>query len=361
VYAYLIFGAKTMHAIPKLFFRMGKRTCGEMESEDELVEKHDGVFAGPLMMFPTFPHNITFEESRETIIQANPTDDDAETYMFIHNRQEFGILRTEDATISANIQLVAPTGVNIANTQIIGVMLKPLALGWKTKEVYVNNDVINPTSTHESELQYISYLLTQSPTGTKDKEGLCLGYRDTPANFNNSSGFHALVFSAGFHEANGGDTRECYDNDEDDNVEENFEEGDNLEEGGGMSDRLFSKVLSELITLKSRSEVKKHQSKVIPCAKKFLGLSMSKRSKAMTQNVRKNLLHICDYVYQGKFQIDISNDNLRFLRHLLDKRTPKEDVDVGLTEDLRTHAIIREVIDLVEKNGVGARKKPRTR
>ena len=48
-------------------------------------------------------------------------------------------------------------------------------------------------------------------------------------------------------EANISDTRECYD---DDDVEENFEEGDNLEEGGGMSDRLFSKVLSELITLK---------------------------------------------------------------------------------------------------------------
>ena len=189
-YVYLIFGAKTTYAIPKLFFRMGKRTRGEMESEDELVEKHDGVFAGPLMMFPTFPHNITFEESRETIIQANPTDDDAETYTFIHNRQEFGILRTEDATISANIQLVAPTGIAIANTEVVGVMLKPLVLGWKTKEVYVNNDVINPTSTHESELQYINYLLTQSPTGTKDKEGLYLGYRDTPGNFDNSVGFN---------------------------------------------------------------------------------------------------------------------------------------------------------------------------
>ena len=190
VCVYLIFGLKATNVIFKLFFIMGKRTRGEMESEDELVEKHDGVFAGPLMMFPTFPHNITFEGSRELTIQANPTDDDAETYTFIHNRQEFGIMKTEDATISAKIQLVAPTGIAIANTQLIGLILKPLVLGWKTKEVYVNNDVINPTSTHESELQYINYLLTQSPTGTKDKEGLCLGYRDTPANFDSSVGFH---------------------------------------------------------------------------------------------------------------------------------------------------------------------------
>ena len=159
--------------------------------------------------------------------------------------------------------------------------------------------------------------------------------------------------------ANASDADECYD---DDDVEENFEERDNLENNNSMSDELFSKVLSELITLKSRTEVKKNQSKVIPCAKHFLSLNMSERSKKMTKNVRKNLLHICDYVHQGKFpMINISNDNLRFLRHLLDKRTPKEDVDVGLTEDLRTHAVIREVIDLIEKNGDGARKKPRTR
>jgi predicted RNase H-related nuclease YkuK (DUF458 family) len=158
---------------------------------------------------------------------------------------------------------------------------------------------------------------------------------------------------------NATDAEECYDDAEDNSEErENVEDDDDTD---GMSDKLFSKVLSELITMKSRSETKKNQSKVIPCAKKFLSLSMSERSKTMTKNVRKNLLHICDFVHQGKFRIDISNDNLRFLRHLLDKRTPKEDVDVGLTEDLRTHAIIREVIDLVENNGYGTRKKPRTR
>ena len=160
--------------------------------------------------------------------------------------------------------------------------------------------------------------------------------------------------------ANAGDVEECYDDDDD--VEENFEERGNSENDDGMSDELFSKVLSELITLKSRTEIKKNQSKVIPCAKNFLSLNMSERSKKMTKNVRKNLLHICDFVHQGKFpMINISNDNLRFLRHLLDKRTPKEDVDVGLTEDLRTHAVIREVIDLIEKNGDGARKKSRAR
>ena len=170
---------------------MGKRTRGEMESEDERVEKHDRVFSGPLMMFPSFPHNITFEESRELVLQANPSDDDAESSTFIHTRQEYGILRTEDATISGTLQLVAVAGgAAIANTIRAAPILKPLVLGWKTKEVYVNNELINPTSTHESELQYVNYLFTQVPTGTRDKEGICIGFRDTGGNFDSSVGFH---------------------------------------------------------------------------------------------------------------------------------------------------------------------------
>jgi hypothetical protein len=151
---------------------------------------------------------------------------------------------------------------------------------------------------------------------------------------------------------------ECYDDDGDDEYNEDIaDKTDENDSDDGMSDKLFNQVLSELITLKSHAEFKKKkQSKVIPCAKKFLSLSMSQRSKCLTTTVRKNLLHICEFVYKGKFPIDISIDNKRFLKHLLDKRTPKEDVQVGLTEDLRTHAIIREVIDQIESSdGYGTR------
>jgi hypothetical protein len=99
---------------------------------------------------------------------------------------------------------------------------------------------------------------------------------------------------------------ECYDDNDDDiaeefeTEEEEVENCEGSEDENGMSDELFKKVLSELITLKSRTELKKNQSKVIPCAKNFLNLSISERSKKMTDNVRKNLLHICDFVYRGK-------------------------------------------------------------
>ena len=149
----------------------------------------------------------------------------------------------------------------------------------------------------------------------------------------------------------GAEEDECYDGDGDDEYNEDIADKiDENDSDDGLSDELFNKVLSELITLKSRTESKKKQSKVIPCAKKFLNLSISQRSKCLTNTVRKNLLHICDFVYKGKFPIDISIDNKRFLKHLLDKHTPKEDVQVGLTEDLRTHAIIREVIDQIESS-----------
>ena len=155
-----------------------------------------------------------------------------------------------------------------------------------------------------------------------------------------------------------GEKEECYDDDGDDEYNEDIaDKTDENDSDDGMSDKLFNQVLSELITLKSHAEFKKKkQSKVIPCAKKFLSLSMSQRSKCLTTTVRKNLLHICKFVYDEKFPIVISIDNKRFLKHLLDKRTPKEDVQVGLTEDLRTHAIIREVIDQIESSdGYGTR------
>jgi hypothetical protein len=39
-------------------------------------------------------------------------------------------------------------------------------------------------------LQYINYLFTEVPTGFWDKRGVCLGYRDTGGNFDDSTGFH---------------------------------------------------------------------------------------------------------------------------------------------------------------------------
>jgi hypothetical protein len=61
-------------------------------------------------------------------------------------------MKTEDAIISAKIKLVTTaTGAPPAAGQLAVPNAFPLRFGWKSKEVYVNNDLIHPTSTHESE------------------------------------------------------------------------------------------------------------------------------------------------------------------------------------------------------------------
>jgi hypothetical protein len=160
---------------------MSKRAREENEMR---VEKHDGGFSGPLVMFPTFPHNETFEESREIQINATPVDEAAEVYTFIHHNQSYGVIKTEDAIISAKMKFKTTGNGNApAADQIIAPIAFPLRLGWKSKEVYVNNELIHPTSTHESELVYVNHLLTEVPSGYKDSQAICMGYHDTPGQF----------------------------------------------------------------------------------------------------------------------------------------------------------------------------------
>ncbi|CAB3998674.1 Hypothetical predicted protein [Paramuricea clavata] len=68
----------------------------------------------------------------------------------MHNRQEYGVMLTEDATVSAALQVVAIANNGaLAGDQVVAPMAPPLRFGWRTKEIYVNNELINPTSTHE--------------------------------------------------------------------------------------------------------------------------------------------------------------------------------------------------------------------
>ncbi|CAB3988321.1 Hypothetical predicted protein [Paramuricea clavata] len=161
------------------------------DSGAEEVEKHDGGFVTPLQMFATFPHNITFEETRELKLLATPASSpDSDMYTFIHNRQEYGVMRLEDATISAELQVSTNAGGNPGNTFRVAPMTRPLAFGWKTKEIYVNNDLVNTTTTHESEIAYINAFLTETPDGRYDKRDLCLGWYDTAGQFDDTVGFH---------------------------------------------------------------------------------------------------------------------------------------------------------------------------
>ncbi|CAB3982316.1 Hypothetical predicted protein [Paramuricea clavata] len=188
------------------------------DSGAEEVEKHDGGFVTPMQMFATFPHNITFEETRELKLLATPASSpDSNMYTFIHNRQEYGVMRLEDATISADLRVVTNAGGVPANTRRVAPMTRPLAFGWKTKEIYVNNDLVNTTTTHESEICYINAFLTQTPESRNDKRDLCMGWYDTAGQFDSTVGFQDgnNVVNAGGRKRsnpiNGGERFKCYD------------------------------------------------------------------------------------------------------------------------------------------------------
>jgi hypothetical protein len=54
----------------------------------------------------------------------------------------------------------------------------------------VDNDLINPTTTHENELEYVNHLLTETPSGYRDKNGFTMGYHDTPGHFDSRVNIH---------------------------------------------------------------------------------------------------------------------------------------------------------------------------
>ena len=54
-------------------------------TSEEPIEEHDSGFVGPMTLFDTFPHNDTFEETRELNIISSPPTATAEVYTFLHN------------------------------------------------------------------------------------------------------------------------------------------------------------------------------------------------------------------------------------------------------------------------------------
>lgn len=135
----------------------------------EPVEKHNSGFMSPMIMFPTFPHNDAFVESRELVLTAAPVDPQANVYTFVHPRQDYGVMITEDATISATIAIkTTANDNNPANDQVFALNLLLLRLAWKSKE---------------HELAYINFLLTQVPSGYLPSKqiNLCIPY--TPGHF----------------------------------------------------------------------------------------------------------------------------------------------------------------------------------
>ncbi|CAB3988433.1 Hypothetical predicted protein [Paramuricea clavata] len=168
------------------------------QEEAEPIEEHDSGFVGPMTLFDTFPHNDTFAEMRTLELLPNPSTENAEIYTFMHNRQDYGVIDMEDAKLSAKLRLVTSANGNAqAATVNACVNIALLRYGWKTKAVYLNNQLITPQSSKENELEYTHDFLTTVPSEYLDDKQINLMIRDTPGHMDVITNLHHSTNATG--------------------------------------------------------------------------------------------------------------------------------------------------------------------
>jgi hypothetical protein len=147
---------------------------------DEPVEVHDCGFLSPMVMFPTFPHNDTFTDSRKFKVIASPNSTTAEEYTFTHHPNDYGVMNLSEAKIKATISLKANDGQDLANDQVLVLGLCPLRMGWKTREVLINNERINSVTSQENEIAYIDHIIRDVLSGYKPERSITGCIHNTP-------------------------------------------------------------------------------------------------------------------------------------------------------------------------------------
>ncbi|CAB3977395.1 Hypothetical predicted protein [Paramuricea clavata] len=156
-----------------------KRT--RQEVDDEPIEVHDSGFMSPMVIFPTFPHNDTFVESCKMKIVAGPVaNPDAEEYTFSHAPNDYGVMDLQNAKIKATIALTTAANADLGADQIVTLSQSPLRMGWKSREILLNNQRINSLSSQENEIAYIDHLTREIPTGYVPEEKITGCIHNTP-------------------------------------------------------------------------------------------------------------------------------------------------------------------------------------
>ena len=150
--------------------------------DDEPVEVHDTGFMSPMAMFPTFPYNDTFVDSRTFKINAGPiANPDAEEYTFNHHPNDYGVMDLEKAKITARIHLTDAANANLANDRIVTLGVLPLRLSWKSREILLNNQRINSLSSQENEIAFLDHLTREVKTMYIPEEKITGCIHNTPS------------------------------------------------------------------------------------------------------------------------------------------------------------------------------------
>jgi hypothetical protein len=153
---------------------------------EEPVEVHDSGFLSPMVMFPTFPHNDTFIDSRKFKVIASPNSTTAEEYTFTHHPNDYGVMNLTEAKIKATISLKANDLADLGNDQLVTLGLCPLRMGWKTREVLINNERINSVTSQENEIACIDHIIREVPSGYNPERLITGCIHDTPGHADSS-------------------------------------------------------------------------------------------------------------------------------------------------------------------------------
>ena len=149
--------------------------------DDEPVEVHDSGFMSPMAMFPTFPYNDTFVDSRTFKINAGPiANPDADEYTFNHAPNDYGVMDLEKAKISGRVHVTTAVNADLGGDQVVTLGLLPLRLSWKSREILLNNQRINSLSSQENEIAFLDHLTREVKTMYIPEEKITGCIHNTP-------------------------------------------------------------------------------------------------------------------------------------------------------------------------------------
>ncbi len=146
------------------------------------TEKHDSAFLSPLEdFFTSAPYNNTFIDNRYAEIDATPVNTKSDTYKFYHRGHDYGVIKTSEARLSANVALTAKADDAAMDAAIVCAPA-PLILRtmFSSKGVLINNAEVATQGNNEDTVSWIRHLLYEKPSGYLPGKEINWAIHDTP-------------------------------------------------------------------------------------------------------------------------------------------------------------------------------------
>ena len=130
-----------------------------------------------------------------------------------------------------------------------------------------------------------------------------------------------------------------YDDSDDDEVDDNDD----------IDTNTLLKILIQVHNIKSKKE-KKEKNASLPCVKKFLNASISKKSKLYSNALLKKLIFLADNVVQNRIKINTTDTERSMLKRIAHRKFDQSDMKILLIEDFTINSCLRRAVKLIEKS-----------